>query len=232
MSRTRSLTLIALMLVSSLAQGSVVLGGTRVIYDAGKKESNISVKNPTDKPFLVQSGIKNSDEAGAKPPFIVTPPLFRLDGKKENVLRIIHTGSLLPQDRESLFWLNVKAIPSSADSDVNMLQIAVNTQIKLIYRPKDLSGTPTDAAKALDWTIDGNQLKVTNSSPYYMNFQSVKINGQEVDSANMAPPKSTSVFKLNGTMNKPNKKMKAGDEISWKIINDYGGSSALMKKIK
>ncbi|QGH61988.1 fimbrial biogenesis chaperone [Serratia proteamaculans] len=225
MSRTRGLTLIALMMVSSLAQGSVVLGGTRVIYDAGKKESNISVKNPTDKPFLVQSWVKNNDDAAAKTPFIITPPLFRLDGKKENVLRIIHTGGLLPQDRESLLWLNVKAIPSSADSDVNTLQIAVNTQIKLIYRPKNLPGTPTDAAKVLDWTLDGNQLKVTNNSPYFMNFQSVKINGQEIDSANMAPPKSTSVFKLNKTM-------KTGSEISWKIINDYGGSSALMQKIK
>ncbi|CAI1710933.1 Chaperone protein fimC precursor [Serratia ficaria] len=223
MSRTRSLTLIALMMVSSLAQGSVVLGGTRVIYDAGKKESNISVKNPTEKPFLVQSWVKNNEDAGAKPPFIVTPPLFRLDGKKENVLRIINTGEHLPQDRESLFWLNVKAIPSSANTDANTLQIAVNTQIKLLYRPKNLPGSPDEAAKTLNWRLENSQLMVTNDSPYYINFHSVKVNGQNIDSAAMAPPKSTTAFKLN-------KPIKTGGEISWKIINDYGGSSALMQK--
>ncbi|HEI8864670.1 TPA: molecular chaperone [Serratia odorifera] len=223
MSRTRSLTLIALMMVSSLAQGSVVLGGTRVIYDAGKKESNINVKNPTKTPFLVQSWVKNDEHTGAKAPFIVTPPLFRLDGKKENVLRIINTGGDLPQDRESLFWLNVKAIPKSTDIDANTLQIAVNTQIKLLYRPQNLPGTLDEAAKALNWQLENDQLKVVNDSPYYINFQSVKINGQNIDSATMAPPKSTSIFKLN-------KAIKTSGEISWKIINDYGGGSALIQK--
>jgi P pilus assembly chaperone PapD len=223
MSRTQSLALIALLMVSSLAQGSVVLGGTRVIYDAGKKESNISVKNLSERPFLVQSGVKNNGNNSARPPFIVTPPLFRLDGKKENVLRIIHTGSKLPQDRESLFWLNVKAIPSSSNSDANTLHIAVNTQIKLLYRPKDLPSNPDDAAKVLNWQVDGNQLKVTNDSPYYINFHSVKINGDSIDSATMAPPKSITAFKLS-------KSVKIGSEISWKIINDYGGNSELMLK--
>ncbi|WP_309600872.1 molecular chaperone [Serratia sp. AKBS12] len=201
----------------------MVLGGTRVIYDAGKKESNINVKNPTKTPFLVQSWVKNDEHTGAKAPFIVTPPLFRLDGKKENVLRIINTGGDLPQDRESLFWLNVKAIPKSTDIDANTLQIAVNTQIKLLYRPKNLPGTLDEAAKALNWQLENDQLKVVNDSPYYINFQSVKINGQNIDAATMAPPKSTSIFKLN-------KAIKTSGEISWKIINDYGGGSALIQK--
>lgn len=223
MSRIRSLALIALVMVSGLAQGSVVLGGTRVIYDASKKESNISVKNPTGRPFLVQSWVKNNNNTNDPPPFIVTPPLFRLDSEKENMLRIINTGDNLPQDRESLFWLNVKAIPSSVDKDANTLQIAVNTQIKLLYRPKDLPGNLDDAANALNWRQEGRQLKVTNNSPYYMNFHSVKINGQEIDSATMAPPKSTTTFALN-------KLIQNSDKISWKIINDYGGISALMQK--
>ena len=44
--------------------------------------------------------------------FVITPPLFAMQGKKENTLRIIDaTNNQLPQDRESLFWMNVKAIP-------------------------------------------------------------------------------------------------------------------------
>ncbi len=52
-----------------------------------------------------------------KAPFLITPPLFRLDAKQENVLRIIRTGGNLPADRESLFWLNIKSIPSSARNE-------------------------------------------------------------------------------------------------------------------
>jgi len=37
-----------------------------------------------------------------------------MQGKKENTLRIINaTNHQLPGDRESLFWVNVKAIPAN-----------------------------------------------------------------------------------------------------------------------
>jgi P pilus assembly chaperone PapD len=45
----------------------------------------------------------------------------------------------LPQDKESLFWLNIKAIPSASQVD-NTLQIAIKTRIKLIYRPATMKG--------------------------------------------------------------------------------------------
>lgn len=69
----------------------------------------------------------------AKTPFIITPPLFRLDPGKNNILRIVNTTPGLPQDRESVYWVNVKAIPSKSDDseNKNVLQIAVRTRIKL-----------------------------------------------------------------------------------------------------
>lgn len=41
------------------------------------------------------------------------PPLQRLDGAQKGVVRITKTAEvgLLPQDRESLFYLNVREIP-------------------------------------------------------------------------------------------------------------------------
>jgi hypothetical protein len=43
-----------------------------------------------------------------------------MQGKKENTLRIIDaTNNQLPQDRESLFWMNVKAIPSMDKSKLS-----------------------------------------------------------------------------------------------------------------
>lgn len=69
--------------------------------------------------------------------FTITPPLFRLNAEKTNALRIFLTENKLPNDRESLFWLNIKTIPATERTE-NSLQIAFKTQMKLIYRPKAL----------------------------------------------------------------------------------------------
>jgi fimbrial chaperone protein len=61
---------------------------------------------------------------------------------KRNTLRIIDaTNDKLPQDRESLFWMNVKAIPSMDKSKLsdNTLQLAIISRIKLYYRPGKLA---------------------------------------------------------------------------------------------
>ncbi len=72
----------------------------------------------------------------------MTPPLFAMKGKKENTLRILDaTNNQLPQDRESLFWMNVKAIPSMDKSKLteNTLQLAIISRIKLYHRPAKFS---------------------------------------------------------------------------------------------
>ncbi|MCI1737826.1 MAG: fimbria/pilus periplasmic chaperone [Pseudomonas veronii] len=97
------------------AIAGVVVGGTRVVYDGSRKEASISVKNTEKtKPYLIQSWVDDGAQtAPGKAPFIMTPPLFRLDAEQENVLRIIRTGGDFPQDRESVFWVNIKSIPAS-----------------------------------------------------------------------------------------------------------------------
>lgn len=109
-----------------------------------------------------------------KAPFIITPPLYRLNGGQQNIERILITGSL-PQDKESLFWLNIKAIPS-ATKQVNSLQIAVKTRIKLIYRPEKLkASTPEDQVNKLTWSRSGNKIQVSNPTPYVINFNDINV---------------------------------------------------------
>jgi len=59
----------------------------------------------------VQSWVDSGGKNRAKAPFLITPPLFRLDAKEDNVLRVVRTGGNLPGDRESLYWLNIKPFP-------------------------------------------------------------------------------------------------------------------------
>ncbi|CAM4298653.1 fimbrial biogenesis chaperone [Serratia silvae] len=213
-------TIVAALLLACGAQvqAGVIIGGTRLIYDGGKKEASLGLSNPDKVPYLIQSWVDSPKGVASKAPFIITPPLFRLDGEQNNILRVVRVGGDLPNDKESLFWLNIKTIPS-AEKKANTLQIAVKTSIKLIYRPRGLPGSMNEAAEALTWQRSGNALQVTNSSPYYIAFYKVKLNGREVKSATMVAPQSSRRFELPAGS-------ATGGALSWEIINDYGGTSA------
>ena len=211
-----SKSLIACALLSagvSAANAGVVIGGTRVIYDGNKKESSISVNNPDTTPYLIQSWVETLNGGAEKAPFIITPPLYRLDKDQQNVERIVLAGAL-PQDKESLYWLNIKAIPAAPRKD-NTLQIAVKTRIKLIYRPAALKGViPEELADKLTWQRSGNQIQVTNPTNVVMNFN--EINVKKLEDVSYVLPGATARFDL--------PKGVSGGAVTFKIINDYGGT--------
>ena len=94
---------------STIANAAVALGATRVIYPANQKQVLLPVtNNDPASVYLIQSWIENAgDQKDTQ--FVITPPLFSMQGKKENTLRIINaTNHQLPGDREILFWVNVK----------------------------------------------------------------------------------------------------------------------------
>lgn len=202
------------------AQASVTLGGTRLIYDASKREAVISVTNGQQAvPHLIQSWVEVDGNATEKAPFIVTPPLFRLDAGRENTLRVIFTGeSALPDNRESVYWLNVKSIPAVEKSDQNRLLIAVKTRIKLFYRPGALNTeAAADAWKKLIFSHASGQLTITNPTPYYVSLYSLKSGSQDVKNPPMvAPFGNASVSSPSGT-------------VTWQAINDFGGITEEMR---
>ena len=171
---TTGLAMALLPLTLTSVSAGVIIGGTRIIFDGTKKEASIGITNPDNVPYLIQSWIDVQDEQSGKAPFIITPPLYRLDGGQKNLERIVMTGSL-PQGQESLFWLNIKAIPS-ASKQMNSLQIAVKTRIKLIYRPETLrASTPEEQANKLTWRRSGNTLQVNNPTPFVINFNVITL---------------------------------------------------------
>ncbi|OMQ21039.1 fimbrial biogenesis chaperone [Serratia oryzae] len=198
------------------AYAGVIIGGTRLIYNGAQKEATITVKNPDDIPYLVQSWANTNIEGTEKAPFLITPPLFRLDGKQENTLRVVRIAGQLPEDKESLFWLSVKSVPPS-EGKGNQLQIAVRTRIKLIYRPAGLKGSLEEAAKALRWQRNGNNLQAFNDSPYYLSFYSVSLANEKIKEPQMVAPGASIGYRLPANAQ--------GNHVSWQIINDFGGIS-------
>ncbi|AYM91754.1 TPA: fimbrial biogenesis chaperone [Serratia fonticola] len=209
-------TIVAALLLTfgAQVQAGIIVGGTRLVYDGGKKEASLGINNPDKVPYLIQSWVDTNEGDTSKAPFIITPPLFRLDGEQNNILRVVRAGGNLPTDKESLYWLNIKSIPSAKKQE-NSLQIAVKTRIKLIYRPQGLPGTLEDAAKTLTWQRSGNAVQVTNASPYFITLFSVKVNGSPLKSVSMVAPKSSARFEL--------PEGSSGGALSWEVINDYGG---------
>lgn len=205
--------------VINTASAGVVVGGTRVIYDGNKNEASVAVNNPDSTPYLIQSWVDTQDKksSAVKAPFIITPPLYRLESGQKNVERIVMTGTL-PENKESLYWLNIKAIPSAKRTE-NSLQIAIKTRIKLIYRPTALKDVSLDKeAEKLTWRKSGNQIQVTNPSNYVMSFSEVLVNGARVEGVTYVLPNSTASFPLSGNNN--------SGAVTFKIINDFGGVGA------
>ncbi|EPY6886869.1 fimbria/pilus periplasmic chaperone [Klebsiella variicola] len=211
----------------------VTLGATRVIYDPDGRGAELWVENGQDYPMLVQS--RTVDESQKKSaPFVVTPPLFRLDGNQRSRLRIVRTGGEFPTDRETLQWLCVKAIPPSGGDNwlktdgkagksgapaVGFL-VSLNNCIKLLTRPASLHGTPLDVAGNVKWQREGSQLRGRNDSPFYINLISLKVNGVEVSQPHYIPPYGTQTYTVprGGA---------GGSRVQWQIITDNGGKGPL-----
>ncbi|MEL4013218.1 fimbrial biogenesis chaperone [Dryocola clanedunensis] len=208
----------------SQAQASVALGATRVIYPADQKQVKLPVTNNDEmSTFLIQSWIENADDK-KDGRFLITPPLVAMKGKKENTLRIVNVSNKqLPQDRESLFWINVKAIPGmdKASENKNTLQLAIISRIKLLYRPVNLSLPPDQAAEKLRFKRAAGQLSLINPTPYFLTVTELYVGNTELEGT-LVPPMGEITVTLPAN---------AGRDISYKTINDYGALTPKLKAI-
>lgn len=216
---------------STNSWGGVMLSGTRLIFDGSKRDASITASNSTPSPYAVQVWVNaNNDDNSIKVPFIASPALFRLDAKKEQIVRIQKVPGDLPQDRESVFYLNAQEIPQASLGDSNTLKIAIRTRIKLFYRPAGLKGQMLEALPKLIWSItkkDGESLlQVENPSAFHLSFSGVQLVVGEkvvkVQNPAMVAPMSTQYYPVPGF---------AGEaaEVQFSVINDYGGNSELTK---
>ncbi|KWB69839.1 hypothetical protein WL40_12565 [Burkholderia ubonensis] len=223
--------------LSSATWAGVVLGGTRVVYPSQNREVSVRVMNEGKHAALVQAWLDLGDPQ-AKPedievPFTLMPPVFRLDPGKGQTMRLVYTKEPLPQDRESVFWLNVLEIPPKASdgNGQNHLQVAYRTRVKVFFRPAGLTGRPEQAAQQLSWSLTRSaddehvfRLKADNPTPYAVSFAGIvlKAGDREVARTNgMVKPKQSVTFALKGLTAAP----KAPMHVTYHYINDYGADA-------
>lgn len=166
----------------SQSMAAFTLSGTRFIYEEGRKNISVDVTNTADHTYGGQVWIDNQSQASGVY-MVPTPPFFKLAPKQKQIVRIMKTdsGSALPTDRESLFWLSVQEIPPKPEkTDEPVISIALATQVKLIYRPKILVQGRKSAEKKVEVVQKGGSSFLKNPTPYYFAITKVKVNGQPV----------------------------------------------------
>lgn len=234
----RNLLIVAMLaagIFTSQAQAGVVVAGTRVIFPAQEREVTVKLTNEGVAPALVQVWLDNGNlnEAPEKiiVPFTLTPPMFRMDPKKGQTLRIIQTNEPLAKDRESLFWLNVLEVPPKpqAGGETNTLQFALRTRIKVIYRPQGLAGTAAEAPAKVRWEVvpaaagKGYALKGINPTSYVVNLGAVSLmtGGKKLSAGSgFIMPGASELFPIQDLSSLP----APGAEVNYSSINDWGGS--------
>lgn len=161
------------------AQAAIALDRTRAIFPGDKKSISLTISNENSvQPYLAQAWLENTQGEKIDTPLSVIPPLQRVDAGKKSVIRINDVAaSSLPQDRESVFWLNVREIPPASDK-ANVLQVALQTKIKVYYRPAAIiSDTLTRWDDQLRLYPEKDGYRVENPTPYYITL--IAITGGE-----------------------------------------------------
>ncbi|WP_123724002.1 molecular chaperone [Pseudomonas protegens] len=230
-------------LCCSQAIAGVVITGTRQIYPAQQREITVRLNNDGVLPALVHSWVDTGDgdssPTNAKAPFVVSPPVARIDAGKGQSLRLMFVGAPLSSSKESVFWLNVLEIPPRPEvaADSTVLQMAFRSRIKVFYRPKDLPGDPVQAIEAVQWRVEagsngsGFVLRATNPSAYHVSLIGLSLHtgALRVPSEDgMIGPGESRLFALPTLKRAP----EADAQVEFSAINDYGALMVTKRPIQ
>jgi fimbrial chaperone protein len=149
------------------------------------------------------------------------PAAVRHAGKKENTLRIIDDQRQLPQDRETLFWMNVKAIPRW----INQSSAITRCSWRLSAASSSITARQTGAAAGsgggkAEVSPQRNTLTLINPP--------LLPDGHRTQRRNPGAGKCAGPADGEASVKLPSD---AGREITYRTINDYGALTPRMKGV-
>lgn len=180
---------IVLSLNSVNSCAGILAESTRVIYPENKREVAVMLNNTNQYPIITQvwvdQGLGDPDKAQA--PFMVLAPIFKLQPNESKGIRILMTPQhSFPHDRESLFWLNLYEVPSVQAQHLakDHLNMSMNTQLKLIYRPEniavpDIQKVSQQLQISLHQQDDEYQIHIQNPSAHYVSIAQIFLESEQ-----------------------------------------------------
>ncbi|HDS9727487.1 TPA: fimbria/pilus periplasmic chaperone [Enterobacter bugandensis] len=219
---------VILILASPVLQASVSLDRTRIIFREADKAVSVNVKNPsTQQPFLAQSWIGGDTDSEKKAqPLVAVPPIQRLEPNSSSVVTLKPTAlaASLPKDRESVLYFNLRGIPPKSTIP-NTLQLAMQTRVKVFYRPAALAKLEKEGAwqKKVTLARRGDILEAHNPSPFNVVIIHARTAGgkdvmSDYPAVTLPPVSSVSL---------PGKATHYGTAPVFTYLDDFGGKVAL-----
>ncbi|WP_420842944.1 fimbria/pilus periplasmic chaperone [Erwinia mallotivora] len=220
----------ALMLVVNQSYAAIALDRTRVVFESGNKSVSLTVTNNNQQlPYLAQGWLEDTAGKKIQQPLVVLPPIQRIEAGEKSQVKIQKLPSVanLAQDRETLFYFNLREIPPRSNK-ANTLQLALQTRIKLFYRPQALvpekNAVPFQEKLLLNRV--GDRYRVKNPGAYYVTLVDARssVNGESASGFEplMLAPESE------GTLNVSALALGSNPVLTY--INDYGGRKKLLFK--
>jgi len=149
--------------LSTTAFANGVLPETSVvIVEQGDGEGSINVKNTEKYPLLLLTTLKNIEE-DTETLLTVTPPAARVEAGKTQRVRFMVT-SKAPLKTERLKRVVFEGVPPQ-EKGKNVVRVNVRQNLPVVIRPAGLARDP-EPWKKLTWKREGDQLVVSNPSPY------------------------------------------------------------------
>lgn len=222
-------------LSTSGVNAAITLDRTRVIFPGDSNALSMKVTNQNKElPYLAQAWIEDENGNKINSPFTVLPPIQRVEPDTATILQVrsLPAVSMLPQDKESLFYFNVREVPPKSDK-ANVLQLALQTKVKFFYRPQALVVAPGSNKapwqEQLTLHPEGSSYRLDNPTPYYVTVveAATSAKGEPIGSFEgvMLAPKSSTTLRLLG--NKSFASMSLGPTPSFVYVDDYGGRRQL-----
>ncbi|KFC06361.1 pilus assembly chaperone [Trabulsiella guamensis ATCC 49490] len=197
---------LSLLFLGNGSNAGITIESSRVVFSASDRERSLMLANSNDYPVLIQTwvdngALKNMPENVDNVPVIPLPSVFRLEPKEKKNLRLLATHVPQATDRESLYWLNVYEISPTETKfsvDLSTVKVAVRLQLKLFFRPENLTPVPDKIAEKQHIELlrspGKTSIKVSNPTPYFVTYNSLILaseNGEHILSPGMLSPFSS-----------------------------------------
>lgn len=221
--------MLAGMLSAQGASAALALDRTRVVLNGAEQSVSMNVTNQNKSlPYLAQAWVEDANGTKISDPLVALPPVQRVEPGVKTQVKVQQAAGarLLPQDKETLFYFNLREIPPKS-SKPNTLQIALQSRIKLFYRPASLAVDQNSKPwqEQLTLTRQGDRYLANNPTPYYVIIsdaaQGVKGTTIKGFTPVMVPPKGSALLAEGSAA-------ALGNSPVLTYINDYGGRPQLI----
>lgn len=209
---------------------------TRYLFPQGERQIGVTLLNRTKETYLVQAWVREIDAAtgdvrNAMTPFFLKQPVLKAMAGGRYGFQVIQTRPVMIGDRESVYLLSFKLIPSELRPSAAGKNIRANVvatyNVKLFYRPDAIKkSTVAAAAKLLKFELRGKVLHISNPSPLWLTFSRLDVGGESVEESalkKMLPPYSSVDFATPASGR--------SGSVQWRVLDENGEQTPVLEQV-